>query len=239
MEQIETEIKKMNVFFKWSLIGLAIFFVVCLILAGASAALAYNYQNKIYPGVKIDNLDLGGLTKTQALNIVGGKFHQVFDSGFTFTFEKTTKTITDPDNKIFMLNTESLIDQAFNVGHADKFFKRHVKLLLFPIINKKLPIDYRLDKSLLMETLQSEFAIWEKPAVNSALEINVIDAEKKESTFNFTDEQTGETFRFNEAIAELETNALRLENKTISLTRHAATPTITRTQAQGMEAAVL
>ena len=239
MDSIDTEIKKMNVFFKWSLIGLAIFFVVCLILAGASAALAYNYQNKIYPGVKIDNLDLGGLTKTQALNIVGGKFHQVFDPGFSFTFENTTKTIADPNNKIFVLNTDSLIDQAFNVGRTDNFFKRHVKLLVFPIIKKKVPIDYRLDKDLLKETLQNEFAILEKPAVNSALEINVLDDEKKESTFNFTDEQTGETFRFNEAIAELEANARRLENKTIALTRHAATPTITRAQAQSTEATVL
>ena len=239
MEQLETEIKKMNTFFKWSLICLAIFFVVCIILAATSAALAYNYRNKIYPGVKIDNLNLGGLTKTQALNIVGGKFHQVFDPGFTFTFEDTTKTITDPDNKIFMLNTESLIDQAFNVGHADNFFKQYVKLLIFPITKKNVPVDYRLDKDLLKESLKNEFAILEKPAINSALEINVLNAEKKESTFNFTNEQAGETFNFNDAIAALETDARRLENKTISLTRHAEAPTITRAQAQNMETTVL
>lgn len=228
----EIIIKPTTSILKWLVICSAIFFVVLLILTGASIALAYTHENKIYPGIMIDGINIGGLTKTQAGNIISGKFKQTYDPGFTFIFENTKKNILDPNNQILSLNLESMVDKAFNLGRKSSWLRRHAQLLVYPITKKQLPLDYQFDKGRLKQQLQSEFIIWEKPAKNSTLLVKIIDPKEKTYELEFTPAEIGEAFNFNEAIDQLEAAVEKLANQKIQLTKTTSFPAITKENAQ-------
>ncbi len=217
---------------KWLAICLAIFFILVLILVGTAAALAYKYENKIYPGIRIDNINLGGLTKTQATNIIKGKFKQTYGNGFVFDFKETSKKISNTDEKILSLNLDSQVENIFAEGHKDTYYQKYFKILFYPIFKKQIALDYRLDKELLKQTLQGEFTILEKPAQNSEIEIKIEDETEKIYTFNFTEEKAGDTFHFNEAINKLETAIKEFKNPTIELVHEIDYPVITKEIAQ-------
>ncbi|MEK7159387.1 MAG: VanW family protein [Patescibacteria group bacterium] len=216
-------------FLKWLIIFFGALLVLAAILIGASFALAYKYENKIYPGVKIDNVSLGGLTEAQATNVVSGKFKQTYGHGFTFVFNNNTRQIANDD--ILKLNLESMISSAYGQGHANNLFKRQLKLLVYPIFKKKILLDYQLDKNLLKEKLLSEFAILENPARNSEIVLNIIDADKRTYDLSFASATIGESFNFNEAINFLDNKIKSFKNPTITLSRAADYPKITTEQA--------
>ena len=185
-------------YLKWLIIFFCAIFVLAAILIGASFALAYKYENKIYPGIKIDDVSLAGLTEAQATNIISGKFKQTYNDGFTFVFENNTKQIAN-DN-ILKLNLESMTSQAYAQGRNNDLLKRQIKLSIYPVFKKKIPFDYQLDKNLLKEKLIADFALLEQPGQNSEIVLNIIDAEKQTYDLSFTGSKIGESFNFNEAI---------------------------------------
>jgi vancomycin resistance protein YoaR len=229
----EEVIKPKNKKTKWLLISVSIFLLLILGFVGTAAVLAMQYENKVYPGIVINDLNIGGLTKTQATNIISGKFKQTFEDGFTFSFENTTKTIKQEDNNtILNLNLESLIETAFQEGHNDNWFDKHWKIVAFPIFKKQIDLDYTFDKDLLKQELSTQFAIIEKPATNSSIELTIKNIETKDYSVDFSSSKIGETFNFTEAINNLEQQIKGLDNPTISLLRSTDYPTITKEQAE-------
>ncbi len=223
---------------KWLVIILSIFFIIFLLLIGAAAALAYKYENKIYPGIMIDNVYVGGLTKTQAQNIISGKFKQVYGQGFTFDFENEEKQIENQNNEILSLNLDSLVEKAFNQGHANKIIKKYVKTLVFPIIKKQIPLDYQFDKTLLRQKLQSEFLILEKLPIDAQIALNITNKEQHLYELSFSPPQAGQTFNFSEAIESLESSIKKLENPKMHLARSDAKPKITQEMALSQRATI-
>ena len=86
--------------FKWLIIGIAIFLILIFCTVLASILVTKNYENKIYPGTKIDGIAVGGLTKTQAANLLTAKFKAKFENGFQFNFLNKT----NPSLFVLLLN---------------------------------------------------------------------------------------------------------------------------------------
>jgi vancomycin resistance protein YoaR len=224
---------------KWVLILFIILFLVAIILAGASVALAFKYDSKIYPGVKIDDVDLGGLTKTQAENIIGGKFKQTFSDGFVFKALETEKRVSNDENVILQLNLESMVQAAFDYGKDDQWWQKYPKILAAPVFKKKIKLDYSLDKELLKESLQAELASLEKPAKNAELKLSIIDVKEKHYKYVYSPSSTGgQVFDYATAIAELEENLVDLRNPTIILDVKIDKPEVTSTDAEKLEPVV-
>jgi vancomycin resistance protein YoaR len=226
---LKTETSTKPPYKKWLVIFFSVIFVLALTLIGASFALAYKYENKIYPGIKIDDVSLSGLTEAQAMSIINGKFKQTYNHGFTFVFENNTKQ--SANDNILKLNLESMISQAYAQGRNGNLLKKQIKLLVYPIFNKKIPLDYQLNKNLLKEKLVADFALLEQPGQNSEIVLNIIDAEKRTYDLSFTSSKIGESFNFNEAINLLDKNIKNFKNPTILLARSADYPKITTEQA--------
>ncbi|NQT50332.1 VanW family protein [Candidatus Kuenenbacteria bacterium] len=216
---------------KWLIISLSIFFIIIIVLAGTSVALAYKYENKIYSGIKIDSVNVGGLTQTQAISIINGKFKQTYDDGFNFVFDNTEKKIINEDNKFLSLNLDSMVENAFNQGHSNNWFKKHLKVLVFPIIKKQLDLDYQLDKNLLKEQLKSEFTILENPAKDTEINLQIPGTEGKKYELDFSASKVGHTFNFNEAIDSLEKGIQKFNNPKVELIKSTDYPKITVEQA--------
>ena len=55
--------------YKGLLLAVAIFLLVCLILVTAGVIFEYRYGNLVFPGVKIDNVKLSGLSKDRLVKL--------------------------------------------------------------------------------------------------------------------------------------------------------------------------
>ena len=233
--QPPVEIKKPNKLLKWSLIVVAIFLGIFIILAGTSFAISYKYENKIYPGIRINDLKLGGLTKTQANNVINGKFKQTYGDGFFFNFEDNLKTINNDNEQILKLNLESLVEKTFVEGRESNLWKKQTRIIKNAIFKKKYSLDYQLDKELLRNQMETQFSIHENPAKNAIIELKDIDRKTKEYTLSFSQSETGETFNFNSAIDEMSVAIENFQNPQIKLTRSIDQPTITGADAKAQE----
>lgn len=234
MEKEVLQQKKFNTW-RWLLILVSIFFLILLILAGSALAITLRYENKIYPSLKIDALNLGGLTKTQAENIIGGEFKTTFGKGLHFCYNDTRKIIIDEDKTIFQLNLESLINKAYQAGRGDIWYKNFGRILTQAIFKKQIELDYQLNKTKLKNKIQAEFAIAEKPRQDTNVILTIIDAKTKQYSLAFSPSSTGETFNYNEAIDLLEQSLKKFNNPEISLQKIMDQPKVTMADAQALE----
>jgi len=217
--------------FQWMGISLGFVAVLFLIALGTSMAMFQQYENKIFPGTRIDGLPVGGLNKTQASQLVTAKFNQVYSNGFNFNFLDTTKTIENKNDEILALNTESMVATAYDSGRYGSWLRQHIKILVYPIIRKEIKLDYTLNKNILKERVQAAFALQEKKAKDSTVIVNVTNAAKKEYTLDFTESYTGETFNYNEAIEKLDQEIKKMANPIINLQKRTEQPKVTRDEA--------
>lgn len=190
--------------YKWLLIGFAIFFSLILILFASSFVLAYKYQNKIYPNIYIDNINLGGLDKEQAQNIVSGKFNQNYKTGFKFIYENEERIIANDD--ILKIEVEPMIEEAFKQGRNDNWFFNNLNLINALVKKNKIPLQYYLDQFKLLEELKKSFGIYEKEVKETELVIKVKDTETKEYEIEFIPPQSGQKIDFSQALNILEEN---------------------------------
>ncbi|MFA6537311.1 MAG: VanW family protein [Patescibacteria group bacterium] len=215
---------------KW----LKLFFLFCLIFIGiitlTAGGLAYQYKNKIYPGIKISGLKVGGLTTEQADKILHGQFKQIYGNGFVFSYENNEKIIAN-DN-ILKLDAEGTIDSAFALGHEGSFLKRHWQVLLFPIFKKNINFKYSFDKEILKSKISEAFSIYEKPAQSSEPIITIINAKEKTFSLNFSKEKTGELFYVKGGIQAIENSLPVFNNPKIELSKQIDYPTITQNEAE-------
>jgi len=217
-------------------ISLLILIIVCslaILLSGMIFILNYNHKNEIHKGVNIENLDLSGLTKTQAKDILSGQIRFAFGNGYNFKTTTTEKTIADSERKIFDLNYDNTIDQAFNYGRTSSLIQNSWQILSAALLGKTMAADYHFDKELLRTKLQEEFKAYEKPSQNADLQISVIDDKSK--TFEIVIQPSttgGSTFDYNSAINELEKNIIAFNNEAITIKEKNEPPKITTAQAE-------
>ncbi|KKR05843.1 MAG: VanW family protein [Parcubacteria group bacterium GW2011_GWC2_39_14] len=234
-----SEVAKSSLIWRVALIVLICVAALAIILIGTIFVLKYNYQNRIFPGVNVSSVDLGGLTKTQAQDILTGEIKSTFGNGYTFTAQGTEKTITDPDKKIFNLNSGNIVEQAYNYGRTGSFYKAGFEILTSTFFSKKINLDYYLDKETLKTKLEEEFRSVEQPSKNADINIAVADATKKQFEVIITPSTTGGiTFDYNSAINELEKNLQQLENKKIALATKNDIPKINTAAAERLKPAV-
>ena len=231
---------KTSTIWRWLLILVIVVFSVLVIVVGTAAAMAYSNNNKIYSGVKVDDINLGGLTKTQATNVLSGKFKTSFSKGFTFKTDNQEKTITNENEEIFDLNLESVIDKAYAYGRENTWWRNYIQILSAPILVKKIDLDYSFDKALLKEKLETEFASLEKPSKDADIILNITDEKTKAYELSFSPSTTGGlTFNYNEAIENLEKNLKNLNNGPVLLPNKNDKPRITTEQAEALREAVI
>ncbi len=229
----ETE-SKFSKIARWLLLGLTIFFVIVIIFSSLVAAYSYKNRNNIFPGVSVADIELGGLTKSQAQTVIIEKFQQNFQNGFNFTFNTVRKKINNDNTAIFSLNTESLVNTAFNQGRNKHPIINHLEVLLFPLFKRTIPLDYKFDKAQLQEKLKQEFTALEQPVKQTELQIEILDQSTGSYDLSLSEPASGKTFLYGQAINQLQNSLEDLENPTIELTQTIEHPKVTVDEAEKM-----
>ena len=193
-----------------------IFIIVSLVFVFSFAVLGYGYYlfqdviftgNKFKNGVKINGIDVSGLDKVQAQNVVATKLTDCRND-IELTLKHKDKTWVfkgedfEVDNQIM-----PFVENVFEYYNSGNLFQRKIKLEKLNG-NNDFNISYSMVLTGLDEKISALSAEVDKPAVDATV---VFDA-TKQNPVSFTDEQTGEVVD-QEKLKQIIDSSLRVSTK--------------------------
>lgn len=209
--------------------------VIIFIILTSSLLFAYKYENKIYPGVRVNGYSLSGLTIEQAEKIILSNINLIYTPGFEFSYKNENRTINVFGEKpILTIGSSSMAQKAYAYGRDGSAWQNFFRRLFLIFQGFDLSIDYQLDRAKLIEELMANFKHLENPARNSDLKIEITNSDKKEYKITFTDEMPGTAFNYHEAIEELNQSIKNYKNPIINLKIKDDQPQITRQKAENL-----
>jgi len=212
-------------------LSLAIGAALVALILGAYLVSAKVYDNKIYPGVMVDSLNLGGLPLAEATKIVKDQSDNLASQELPFIYKNrivriaSTKSSYDIDLSAFMwdFDSEATVKNAYQVGRAENFWVNIWSQMKLRFNSKKINFVYRLNEDGVKEELKSKFGDLEIPVKNAELEMA-----SSSFIFNVKEAANGETIDYDRAINELKNNLVGGEIKPITLTSKIDLPAILR-----------
>ena len=238
----EPEAKIINI--KWLIAIVAIFLIVSALVGAAYWSFTAEYQNKIYPGVWVGQIYLGGLTKDGATKIINSQIDIVNQNGIIFNYlnHKTVllPTFVSPGgeftDQIISFDTAQTVASAFSVGHSYNFLKDLTDKLLFGSYRRQIPLVVNVDQDKTKSALQEGLSIYEIPAQNAKLQAS-FDSANNKYIFSVNPEKFGQIADYDKGIALLATNLTNLNNSQIVLESVKQEPTIYQAECLNIDTA--
>lgn len=129
------------------------------------------YSSLIYPGVKIQGIDLSGKTKQEAYDLINQSYiNKITGKKINVYSEKSKKTYTLNYNKLkFMFDLEDCLNKAYSYGKYDSFIERIFRVN-FSSCNYEL--HYTYDKKAVEDFSSAILAAETKQPVNASMVVN-------------------------------------------------------------------
>ncbi len=210
----------------------ALFVILGLLVIVASPYVVYQklYANTIYPGVAIDGVEVGKMTKEQAQQTLEVLINNIDQQGIQFTTSEKTVSIKptsfavdDPDltYELIRFNMVEMVETAYGVGRSDSMFKNiqnQMKALLQGMI---IPLNMHIEKTLLTQALELNFP----QTQDKGTDARVVFINNQPSIIP---EQEGRVFDFEHAIATLERSFSLIQREPIPIRTVTFQPAITK-----------
>lgn len=128
-----------------------------------------SWNNLIYPGVMVENVDIGGKNSIEAKKILDSKYGEVI-------LKKKVDITTD--NKVYTIdysklnakyNIDTVVDEALSYGKNYSLFKKY-NLIKNPVV-KKLELKFSYDSNYIGEVIQSMEKDINKEPVNAGIQM--------------------------------------------------------------------
>ncbi len=142
MEEIEkneeVEAKKTNV---WIIIAGIVFGIFAIFIILIILTIGYG---KIYSGVKLNGIELGGLTELQAVDVLSEHYKNLSDVDVSLYSEEGKVDFSAGDvNATF--DSEKAAEYAFNIGRDGNFFKKIFSGLKYRFSSQEVKYDVSVD----------------------------------------------------------------------------------------------
>ena len=222
------KIIKSKIMPKWLLLVVTIFLSLVIVFAGVMLLYELNYKNKIYKGVKIGDVSLGGKTKVQA------KIDKLSDEGVEFHYLGNKKVIepvisagadTGLAYELWQFSSEEIVEELYEMGRSGNIWKdfgSRIKLLL---VGSSGRVDYQLNEKETADELVKFFKEFESPGRDA-------DLVWKNNKFEISLEETGFEFEYINAIEKLNINLAYLRNDSIGIDLVIDEPKITKNEVE-------
>jgi vancomycin resistance protein YoaR len=130
------------------IINILIVFAIVIFVLPITAFGAYNfiYQNKIFPNVRVANIDLGGLTKNDARNKINNQINLVKNSDIEYNFDGNISTIK-PEEFDVKYDLETSLNSAYSVGRKNSYFSRAVDRFELIFNGKNLLVAFSINRT--------------------------------------------------------------------------------------------
>ena len=196
------------------------------------------YDDKVYPGVSLGDLNLGGQSFAVAQKLVADRSASIMQSGLQFSYNNQVKTINpgisvlniETSGPIVDVDAYKTVDQAYNYGRNSNFFSNLMKQISALIFSKKVTAVYSLDEAQLKSILIADFQPLAVPVVPADLDIKMAPTAANGFTYNVKNEQAGQTIKYDEGITMVRNNLDELKMPVITLVDDAVEPQILKSQ---------
>lgn len=210
-------------------------------ILGALAGFDWYFAQRVFPGVRYGSMDLGGLTRVEAQAVMEQWQESQWAQPLSFVAQdeqgSVLKTVQVPtivvaeggtSYELFWYDLESMMDTAFLQGREGVVALRPVRLLLSFLQDTPLTPIVEMNRSKLVDVLQTELVMYETAPQEASLRVL--------SSFmrpQIVEEMPGNTFDYAEGIDRAQAQLLAMQSGPILLPRAHRTPTLFRADLEG------
>lgn len=219
---------------------LIIISALAVLVLAAYLVYAKVYDNKVYPGVKVGALDLGGQPMAEAEKMVKDKSQSLTGQGLKFSYQDrtvdiaSTKSSFDMDLSTFLWDFDptATAQNAYHVGRGDSFWPNLWQQINLWFRPEQISFVYHLNEDGLKSELREGFKDLENPVQDATLEVKAGKAGFFE--FSVLPEKSGVVIDYDQALSDLKNILSQGDIKTISLTSHPEEPLIFSSEVQNV-----
>jgi vancomycin resistance protein YoaR len=209
--------------FKWLLLMMAIFFIIVIMFFSFFVWFEKKYENKIYPGIKIGEIDFKGLSREEAKEEISKKVNKINEEGIDFVYnekEKNIKPIISTDNpdlayEIIRFNVDSTVDKLYSFNRDGSEIVNFLNKIKHSFKDKEEKMSFGMNEGEIEKIIFSYFSDFNIPAESAKLVASSSDEGLIE--FSIEEEKFGKIIDYKKGIKNLGVNLLRLDNKDVEL----------------------
>jgi vancomycin resistance protein YoaR len=222
------EIETKNYSKKHWLLNIAIIFVITSVLM-ASLYLIFEkkYDNKIYPGIILGEMDLSGKTPEELKSIINKKVNQINQNGITFYYQEKQTAImpivasleTDLAYEIINFDVEKTVAQAYGFGRGNNFFINLSNKIKAIISKQPIALRTTINEEEINQALSENFSQYEIPAEDAELifKQQSLLGGMKNIQFDIEEEKIGKVINYQKGIIQLKRRLSLLDFSSIEL----------------------
>lgn len=212
-------------------VGIAIIIlVVFLLLAGAFAyywSWRQNYQNRIYPNIKLGDLNLGGKTLEEAEAAITAKKEKIETAGLKLQYGNKQTAITaivasfdsDLSYPAFSYNVEETASRALG-NRLERTFLNYLWRSLRPKSPLEITAVYDLNEEKIKSLVADSFKELEIPSANAFFSL------AKDGQLKTNSEKLGKEINYEELLKDIRNNLNNLKTDTIAIKTQTKYPTV-------------
>lgn len=222
------------------IITVLMFFLLAAFLIYNYLTWKNNYNNKIYPGIRMGNLNLGGKSVTEAEDLINTQIKKIENTGLSF--RHNTKVVAVPTEtnsfdidlsySLLTFNTQKTAWLAYG-DESNRTFGHYLLTRFKLIAPPKIKAIYNLDEEKIKTLLNYNFPELNIEPINAYFSASGDNLLKFKLQSN--PEQLGKEINYTEILAELNSNLSNLENNQIIIKTNSRYPTVKQTDLLGLE----
>jgi vancomycin resistance protein YoaR len=229
----------------WPLCLVAVFFILADVVAASYLIFEECYKNKIYPGVSLGQIYLGGKTEEEARKIIETKINDLNQDGVKFNYEQSETAITpivssfngDIALQIITFNIDDIIERAAGIGRGEGIYHNAQEQLRAMLSGRQISSYFSADNERIKRMLVDNFDQFAAPAENAKLFATTTALSgKKEITLEITREKQGFSLNYDEALLKMKANLEKLDNSPIQLSASQDYPDIGKNEIEPLAA---
>lgn len=201
-----------------AIIAVNVFLFTCFLLTFGLFLYTKTYDRKIYPGVWIGNINLGGKSIDQARSEITQRLEEYNKDNLVLSYsdKKWTPALEELG---FSPSIQEVINEAYKIGREGEFWTDSINQVKTLITGQKIKIDYDLQEDVLDKYLQSIAYEINKPPLNPTLVI-------KNGTIETIPGKNGSTLCINELKRKIRNLVENLQSQKVTLSLDETSPKI-------------
>ncbi len=223
----------------WLLIAGTVLVAVFFLLSIAYLIIQSSYNGRVYPGVRVAGMELGGQEYANARQVIESRITEM-QSGVPVRFGEREAIITpttaafDPDLSApaVEFSVEATLAQATTIGRQGNALRNGIDQLRARFGAYNLPLRATIDPLQLKTQLTSAFADLEQAAVDARINVS------SDGSFTVSEEKNGRTFDYETAVVVLSSRFENANRETVILKDMVAQPKLLRSDVKALDSSI-
>lgn len=226
-------IQNLRVLLTWVNVGIAMLALILLLIVGGVVSYGRLYENRMFPGVRILSVPVGGMTREEARTQVQSAVDAALDKGLPFTYKQKTVSLdvtgdaTNPDaaRDLLTYDVSGAIDRGFAYGRTGSFRQQIQEQLRLRLVSKDVQVESDVFRQGIIDGLQQAFAQDVKTPGDASLK--VVTSTSGMPEIQIIPEVHGVKLLLDPAVDALQTEAQKLRFDPIVIRDQVTEPVVT------------